>query len=119
MNTEELREYCLRKPGVTESFPFDVDTLVFKVGGKVFLLESLDGHSFNAKCDPDLAEELRERHPEVKPGYHMNKKHWNTVDLNGSLSRTELAEMVDHSYQLIFSKLTQKQKEEIAAAGGN
>jgi predicted DNA-binding protein (MmcQ/YjbR family) len=114
MNVEELREYCIEKPGVNESFPFGEDTLVFKVGGKIFLLTGLEqGNSFNAKCDPELAVELRERHPEVKPGYHMNKAHWNTVAMNGTLTRKQLCEMIDHSYNLVFNSLPKKLRAEI------
>jgi predicted DNA-binding protein (MmcQ/YjbR family) len=99
MNTEELRDYCLQKPFVEETMPFDQDTLVFKVGGKMFLLTGLDdGTSFTAKCDPERAAELREQFTEVQPGYHMNKTHWNTVSMNGSLTRKQLCEMIDHSY---------------------
>ncbi|WP_342646746.1 MmcQ/YjbR family DNA-binding protein [Mucilaginibacter sp. CSA2-8R] len=114
MNTEELRDYCLKKTAVTESFPFDNDTLVFKAGGKIFLLVSLDkGNSFNAKCDPERAVELRERFTEVQPGYHMNKTHWNTVYIDGSLTHKELCEMIDHSYDLIIKSLPKKLKAEL------
>ncbi len=114
MNTEELRDYCLEKPAVTESFPFDNDTLVFKVGGKIFLLVSLDkGNSFNAKCDPERAVELRERYAEVQPGYHMNKTHWNTIYIDGSLTRKEIFEMIDHSYDLIVKSLPKKLQVEL------
>lgn len=114
MNLEELRDYCLQKPGVTEGLPFGEDTLVFKVGGKLFLLTSIStGTQFNVKCDPELAVELRERHPEVKPGYHMNKKLWNTVMMNGSLTRQQLCEMIDHSYDQVFKGLPKKIKEQI------
>lgn len=114
MNIEELRDYCLQKHGVTEGFPFGEDTLVFKIGGKVFILAGLDdGNRFNAKCDPELAVELREQHDEVKPGYHMNKTHWNTVYMDGSLSVKQLHEMVDHSYNLVFNSLPKKIQEEL------
>ena len=88
MNIEILREYCLSKPGAEETLPFGPDTLVFKTGGKVFLLVGLDEErlSFNVKCDPDKAIELREEFPCVLPGYHMNKKHWNTIIVDGSVS---------------------------------
>ena len=87
MNIEEFRQYCLSKKGVTEEFPFGPDTLVFKVMGKMFALTNLDGDfSINLKCDPDLAIDLREQYPAVLPGYHMNKKHWNTIAIDGSLS---------------------------------
>lgn len=114
MNTEELRDYCLQKPAATESFPFDNDTLVFKVGGKMFLLISLDkGNSFNAKCDPEWAVELRERYMEVQPGYHMNKANWNTVYIDGTLTRKQLCEMIDHSYDLIVKSLPKKLRGEL------
>ena len=111
---EELRDYCLRKPGAEESFPFGEETLVFKVGGKVFLLAGLtEGNQFNVKCDPDLAIELRERHEEVQPGYHMNKRHWNTVRLDGVLRAKEIREMIDHSYEIVVAGLTKKVRAEI------
>ena len=114
MNIEELRDYAILKPGATEGFPFGEDTLVFKVGGKMFLLAGLTpGDSFNAKCDPELAVELRERYMEVQPGYHMNKKMWNTVQMNGSLTRKQLCEMIDHSYDLVFKSLPKKIQAEI------
>ena len=104
MNAEELREYVLQKPSVTEGFPFGEDTLVFKVNGKVFLLVALDASPlrFNVKCDPDKAIELREEFPDlVLPGYHMNKKHWNTIIFDGRLSRKQIMVMVDDSYRLV------------------
>jgi predicted DNA-binding protein (MmcQ/YjbR family) len=105
MNIEELRDYCISKPGSEESFPFGDDTLVFKKNGRIFALVSLDGDlSINLKCDPALALELRERYPAVIPGYHMNKKHWNTVMLDGSVHDTEIKEWIDHSYDLISGK---------------
>jgi len=114
LNIEELRDYAILKPGATEGFPFGEDTLVFKVGGKMFLLAGLTpGDSFNAKCDPELAVELRERYMEVQPGYHMNKKMWNTVQMNGSLTRKQLCEMIDHSYDLVFKSLPKKIQAEI------
>ena len=114
MNIEELRDYCILKPGATEGFPFGEDTLVFKVGGKMFLLAGLtNGDSFNAKCDPELAVELRERYVEVQPGYHMNKKLWNTVQMNGSLTRKQLCDMIDHSYDLVYKSLPKKIQAEI------
>lgn len=121
LNIEELRDHCLLKPGVTEGFPFDEDTLVFKVGrkdsygaGKMFLLTGLEsGNNFNVKCDPDLAVELREKYTEVQPGYHMNKKMWNTVYMDGSLTRKQLLDMVDHSYELVFNGLPKKIQAEI------
>ena len=114
MNIEQLRDYCLQKPGATEGLPFGEDTLVFKAGGKIFLLTSITlGNQFNVKCDPELAVELRERYTEVVPGYHMNKKMWNTVRMDGSLTTKQLLEMVDHSYQLVVKSLPKKVQEEI------
>ena len=106
MNIETLREYCLSKPGVEETLPFGPDTLVFKVNGKVFLLAGLDEDplSFNVKCDPDKAVELREEYPCVLPGYHMNKKHWNTIVVDGSVSSKQLKEWIDLSYELVSQK---------------
>ena len=116
MNIEELRDYCLSKPGATECFPFGPDNLVFKIGGKMFLLASLDSQplSFNAKCDPEEAIALREEYPQcVFPGYHMNKKHWNTVELNGGISEALTKRMIDDSYQLIVNSLPAKLRKEI------
>jgi predicted DNA-binding protein (MmcQ/YjbR family) len=114
LNIEELREYCLQKTGATEGLPFGEDTLVFKVGGKLFLLTSITrGNQFNVKCDPELAIELRERYAEVRPGYHMNKKLWNTVYMDGVLTKKQLLEMIDHSYNLVFEGLPKKVKEGI------
>ncbi|MGZ3836893.1 MAG: MmcQ/YjbR family DNA-binding protein [Mucilaginibacter sp.] len=116
MNIEELRDYCIQKPAATEGLPFGEDTLVFKVGGKMFLLTGIQaGNSFNVKCDPELAVELREQYTEVQPGYHMNKRTWNTVYMDGSLTNKQLREMIDHSYDLIFNSLPKKIQEEISA----
>lgn len=115
MNIEELRDYCIAKPYVTEEFPFDEDTLVFKVMGKMFALTSLsESDSVNLKCDPELAIELREQYTSVLPGYHMNKKHWNTVMFAGPHSTKKLKEWIDHSYQLVVSGLPKKQKKIIS-----
>ncbi|MGN6640314.1 MAG: MmcQ/YjbR family DNA-binding protein [Mucilaginibacter sp.] len=116
MNIEEIRDYCLAKPGVTDGLPFGEDTLVFKVGEKLFLLTSISsGNQFNVKCDPERAVELRERYSEVQPGYHMNKKHWNTVYTDGSLTRKQLCDMIDHSYGLVLKSLPKKLQDEIAS----
>src|ERR1035437_75730 len=102
MNIEELREYCISKPGVTEEFPFDEITLVFKVGARIFALTNLDGYpSLNLKCDPEKAVELREKYPAVKPGYHMDKVHWNTIEINGSVPDKLVYKWVDNSYKLV------------------
>lgn len=114
MNIEELRDHCLTLQGVTEDFPFGEDTLVFRVGVKIFLLTGLtEANRFNVKCDPELAVELRERYNEVQPGYHMNKKHWNTVYMDGQLTRKQLCEMVQHSYDLVLKSLPKKEQEKI------
>ncbi len=106
MNVEEIREYALSKEDVEEGFPFGEMTLVFKTNGKIFLLMALDEQPlrFNVKCDPEKAEELRENHSSILPGYHMNKKHWNTVLVDGSLPRKLLKEMIDDSYVLVRPK---------------
>ncbi len=111
MNIEDLRNYCLAKKGVSESFPFGEDTLVFKVLDKVFLLTGMESPlSFNLKCEPDMAVELREKYPSVVPGYHMNKKHWNTILADGSVDDKELYSWVDHSYTIVTEGFTKKQK---------
>lgn len=106
MNIESLRAYCLSKTGVEESLPFGPDTLVFKSSGKIFLLTSLDSEElrFNVKCDPEKAIELRETFSCILPGYHMNKKHWNSIVVGGSISSKQLKEWIDHSYELVNSK---------------
>jgi predicted DNA-binding protein (MmcQ/YjbR family) len=106
MNIESLREYCLSKAGVEETLPFGPDTLVFKVNGKMFLLTGLDEEqlSFNVKCDPAKAIELREEFGCVQPGYHMNKKHWNTIIVDGSVPTKQLKEWIDDSYELVVGK---------------
>jgi predicted DNA-binding protein (MmcQ/YjbR family) len=103
MDIETLRMYALAKKGASESFPFGESTLVFKVKGKIFLLVSLTAHplQFNAKCDPDKALEWREQYDCVQPGYHMNKKHWNTVIVDGTLTHRQLQEIIDDSYELV------------------
>jgi predicted DNA-binding protein (MmcQ/YjbR family) len=107
MNAETIREYALQKLNVTESFPFDEETLVFKVDNKMFLLLSLDEAPlrFNAKCNPDKAIELREEYPEaILPGYHMNKKHWNTIVLDGTITSKLVYQLIDESYSLVSKK---------------
>ena len=105
MNIETIREFCISKKGATEGFPFGEDTLVFKADGKIFALVNLDGElSINLKCDPEVALELRERYASVTPGYHMNKKHWNTINLDGTVPDKEVFSWIDHSYDLIIRK---------------
>ncbi len=110
MNIELLREYCLLKNSVEETTPFGPDVLVFKVSGKMFLLLPLatDQLQFNVKCNPDSALELREQYNCVKPGYHMNKQHWNTIIVDGTVSTKILKEWIDHSYDLIVAGLPKK-----------
>ena len=114
MNIEALREYCLSKQGVEETLPFGPDTLVYKVAGKVFLLTGLDEETlkFNVKCDPEKAVELREQYSCVTPGFHMNKKHWNTIIVDGSVPSRLLKEWIDHSYDLVLESLPKKIKEQ-------
>ncbi len=110
MNVEEFRIYCLSKAHVTEEFPFDESTLVFKVMGKMFALTGLEDPEFkvNLKCDPDRSVELRERYESIRPGWHMNKLHWNTVHVDGSFSDQFFLELIDHSYDLIVQSLPKK-----------
>lgn len=115
MNIEEFTEYCLSKPGVTEEFPFDQTTLVFKVMGKMFALTNLEGDwSLALKCDPQRSAELREQYPAIQPGYHLNKLHWNTLLMDGSLSQKLVLELIDHSYQLVVDKLPVKLKHDLS-----
>lgn len=111
MNIEEYREYCISKAGVTESFPFDSNTLVFKVMNKMFALANVDQFvSINLKCDPEYAVELREQYEGIIPGYHMNKKHWNTVSVNADVSDKMIYQFIDDSYNLIAASLPKKDK---------
>jgi predicted DNA-binding protein (MmcQ/YjbR family) len=107
MDLAEFREYCLTKLSAREETPFGPNVLVFKVGGKMFTLAALDEvpATVNLKCDPDLALDLRDRYEQVRPGYHMNKKHWNTVEIGGGIPAIELRRMIDHSYELVLKSL--------------
>lgn len=107
MDLAQFREYCLSKPRATEGTPFGPDVLVFKVAGKMFALAVFDEMLtiVNLKCDPDWALDLRDRYEQVRPGYHMNKKHWNTVEIEGSIPDSELRKMIDHSYDLVVESL--------------
>ncbi|SFW33450.1 Predicted DNA-binding protein, MmcQ/YjbR family [Sinomicrobium oceani] len=119
MTIDTLRSYCLNKKGATEDNPFGEDTIVFKVMGKMFALTSLDkweagDHSVNLKCDPERTEELRASYDSIQPGYHMNKRHWNTVQLDGGgLSDELIRELIDVSYGLVVKGLTKKQRENL------
>jgi predicted DNA-binding protein (MmcQ/YjbR family) len=115
MHIESFREYCMAKKGVTEEFPFDEITLVFKVMGKMFALADVDFfESINLKCDPERAAELREKYSGIAPGYHMNKKHWNTVKMDGSVPDNLVQELIDHSYTLVINKLPRTLRSELA-----
>ncbi len=113
MDIEQVRSHCLAKASVTEDFPFNEDVLVFRVGGKIFLLVDLERvpTAINLKCDPARAIALRERYEEVKPGYHMNKKHWNTIELEGGVPDAALLEWIDHSFDLVAASLRKKDRE--------
>lgn len=114
MNIEYYRQYCLTKKGTTEEFPFDNRTLVFKVGGKMFALTDVESfESINLKCDPERAIELREQYSAIIPGYHMNKKHWNTVVLDGSLRDSLICSLIDDSYLLVAGSLPKKDREKL------
>ena len=116
MNLESIRQYCLKKKGrVTEEFPFDEETLAFKIEGKIFLITGIWDAPLkvNLKCDPILAVELRERYPAVSPGFHMNKKHWNTVTIDGSIPASEIRTMIDHSYEQVVATLPQSKRRPI------
>lgn len=119
MNIEQLRDYCLKKKAVTEAFPFDADTLVFKVLGKMFALVGLEKweqgqKSINLKCDPDYAEELRAEYESIYAGYHMSKKHWNTIDLTiDEISPKFLSELIDHSYDMVIKGMPKKLRNQL------
>ncbi|MCW3103605.1 MAG: MmcQ/YjbR family DNA-binding protein [Bacteroidetes bacterium] len=115
MNIEELRNYCISQKGVEETLPFGPETLVFKVMGKAFLLTGIDSKplQFNVKCDPEKAIALREQHDCVLPGYHMNKKHWNTVIADGSVADKKLQEWIDHSYELVVKGLSKAEQKRL------
>jgi predicted DNA-binding protein (MmcQ/YjbR family) len=115
MDLETIRKYCLEKGSVTESFPFGEFTLVFKVCGKIFLLMALDNQplQFNVKCDPEKAEELRENYASVIPAFHMNKKHWNTIIVNGEINSKLMREMIDDSYSLVVHSLPLRERKKL------
>lgn len=114
MDIESLRSYCLKKKAVTESLPFNEDSPVYKVMGKIFAIINLTPpYSINIKCNPEKAIELRERYDAVTPGYHMNKTHWNSIDLNGNILPKLIKEWIDHSYDLVVEKLTKLQREKL------
>lgn len=112
MTRDDVLDLCAGLPGVVEDYPFGDGVAVFKVGGRMIALVSLEGSpgTVNLKCDPELALELRARYAAVHPGYHQNKRHWNTVELNGSVEDDELREMIDHSYELVVSRLPRAER---------
>lgn len=109
MTVEAITEYCLSKPGATKEYPFGPDPLVVKISGKMFAL--ISGSSLSLKCDPAIAENLREQYEEITPGYHMNKKHWNSIRMDGSVPEEELQDMIDHSYKLVVKGLPKAERE--------
>lgn len=115
MTRNEVLEFCLSRPGAVEEFPFGDGVSVFKVGGRMFALIALDGDpgSVTLKCDPDFALELRARYAAVRPGYHTNKRHWNTVDLDDSIADDVMNDMIDHSYELVVGLLPRAQRERL------
>ena len=114
MTRDEVLAHCLSLPSAIEDYPFGDEVAVFKVGGKMFAVVSLDGDpAMTLKCAPDLALELRARYDAVRPGYHANKRHWNTVDLDGTIDPDDVREMLDHSYELVRSGLTRAQREQL------
>jgi predicted DNA-binding protein (MmcQ/YjbR family) len=114
MHIEAFYNFCLSLPGTSEDFPFGEETLVFKVMGKMFALTNIESfESINLKCDPARALELRASYEEIKPGYHMNKKHWNTVSMTGSLDDELIKELIRHSYDLVVAKLPKKDREKL------
>ena len=118
MNRDELRAHCLGKPGAWEDFPFGDDAAVYKVCSKMFALIPTTGSvSISLKCTPNWALLLRDAYPAVTPAYHFNKQHWNGVEMNGSIPEDEIAEMIDHSYDLVFKSLTRKERDAISSAG--
>ncbi len=120
MTFDFFRTYCMSKPATSEDFPFDETTLVFRVKGKIFALVDIEERPMhvNLKCDPRHAEELRERYEDVQPGYHMNKKHWNTVNFNGAIPTSELKAMIDESYERVVQSLKKNERDEIQAMRG-
>lgn len=115
MHIEYIREYCLAKKGSSESFPFDESTLVFKVLDKMFALANLDRvpSQINLKCNPDYALELREKYEDITGGYHMSKKHWNTINIEGELEDQLVLSLIDHSYELVINSFSKKKKTEL------
>jgi predicted DNA-binding protein (MmcQ/YjbR family) len=119
MRGPELRRWCLAQAGAVEEFPFGPETSVFKVGGRIFALSALARTPLevSVKCEPELAVDLRESYGAIRPGYHLNKRHWNTIELDGSVPADELAELVDHSWELVVAKLPRRDRDALRAPG--
>jgi predicted DNA-binding protein (MmcQ/YjbR family) len=113
LDRDAARTACLGLPGASEDFPFGESTAVVRVGGRMFAILPVDGASISLKCDPALAEALREQHAAVRPGYHLAKRHWNTIDLDGSLDDEELLGLIEHSYELVVAKLPRAERESL------
>ncbi|WP_141501933.1 MmcQ/YjbR family DNA-binding protein [Paenibacillus luteus] len=116
-NNNKIIDYCLKKKGATKEYPFGPDAMVIKIAGKMFALifeDKTDDYRLNLKCDPVIAENLREQHEAIRPGYHMNKKHWNTIMLDGSLPVDDIFSMIDHSYDLVVKSLSKSIRESIS-----
>ncbi|HOG20067.1 MAG TPA: MmcQ/YjbR family DNA-binding protein [Salinivirgaceae bacterium] len=115
LNVETIHEYCIQKPFTTEEFPFDDVTLIFKVGGKMFAMIPLDEPRLviSLKCSPERSVELREKYDSIQPAYHMNKRHWNMIFIDGSVPKKLIVELIDHSYDLVFNKLPRKKQSEL------
>ena len=115
LNVETIREYCIQKPFTTEEFPFDDVTIIFKVGGKMFAMIPLDEPRLviSLKCSPERSVELREKYDSIQPAYHMNKRHWNMIFIDGSVPKKLIVELIDHSYDLVFNKLPRKKQSEL------
>lgn len=119
MELKVLKNYCLSRKGSVETYPFGEQAAVYKVGGKMFALINLVDNplKITLKCDPVIAEELRQKYSAIKPGYYMNKKHWNTIEIDGSIEDQEILQMIDNSYQLVFKGLKKSEKEQIEQLG--
>ena len=115
MNHDKFRKYCLGKKGASEDMPFDDETLCFRVGNKIFAITDIEKTpaSYNLKCNPERALELREEYEAISPGWHMNKKHWNTVTPDASIPDSLIYELIDHSYELVFKSLKKSERERI------
>ena len=120
MHADELRDWCLGRPGASEDFPFTPEHSVFKVAGKMFALSALEREPLevSVKCEPELAVELRNSYPAIRPGYHLNKRHWNTITLDGSLPDKLVRDMIEDSYDLVVSALPKRVREEIGWHAG-